>query len=120
MRAARDGRVRNWRWIDSFDASDTTYEFYKFLYPVSKDDAQNPSRPLPQKLRILEKRIARIDGVAHAFVGRLHRSIYFDGTFTSTLVSIGLRTRSPKLRNKVLGLIPAPFAYKVRYFCPSQ
>lgn len=38
LRAAREGRVQTWRWIDKFDTSDEDYEEYEYLYKVGIEE----------------------------------------------------------------------------------
>lgn len=45
LRAAKEGRVQNWRWVDRYDTSDTDYVSYEYLYEVT-DDAREPRKPL--------------------------------------------------------------------------
>ncbi len=46
LAAARQGRVVNWRMIDSFDTSDTDYVNYQYLGLVDFMYTKNPARPL--------------------------------------------------------------------------
>jgi hypothetical protein len=34
LKMAKEGKVHNWRWIDTFDSSDEEYEYYEYLYRV--------------------------------------------------------------------------------------
>lgn len=54
LRAAREGRVRNWRAIDSFDRSDRTYTEYEFLYAVDPDQARLPRKPLKEQTQAVD------------------------------------------------------------------
>jgi hypothetical protein len=47
IKAAKAGRVRNWRWVDSYDSNETDYENFQFLYRV-RDEGKNPQRPVPK------------------------------------------------------------------------
>jgi hypothetical protein len=42
LKAAKEGRVRNWRRIDSFDTSDSNYCYYKYLYVVHESEQERP------------------------------------------------------------------------------
>jgi hypothetical protein len=60
LRAAKQGRVLNWRWIDTFDRSDTTYVWYEFLYRVDPESARRPDRPLTHRAYREHKRKMRL------------------------------------------------------------
>ena len=45
LKAARDGLIRNWRWVDTYDTSDETYVDYEYLYVVDWDRADRPAPP---------------------------------------------------------------------------
>lgn len=45
LKAAKEGRVHNWRWIDSFDQANSTYEYYELLYRVDDREAVKPCKP---------------------------------------------------------------------------
>ena len=47
LKAAKDGRVHNWRWVDSYDHSDEDYCKYEYLYKV--DDLRLADFPTPTK-----------------------------------------------------------------------
>jgi hypothetical protein len=47
LKAAREGRVVNWRRIDDFDRSDETFTEYEFLYAVT-GQARLPREPLKE------------------------------------------------------------------------
>ena len=50
LRAAKQGRVLTWRWIDTFDRSETTYVWYEYLYRVEPEEtARSPARPLTHR-----------------------------------------------------------------------
>lgn len=36
LKMAREGKVSNWRWIDSFDTCDKEYVYYEYLYSFEK------------------------------------------------------------------------------------
>jgi hypothetical protein len=42
LKAARDGKIKNWRYIDHFDKSTHKYKYYEYLYKVDGRDAQRP------------------------------------------------------------------------------
>ena len=46
LRAAKEGRVANWRWIDTYDTCDKTYCRYEYLYPLKRCEAKRPAKPL--------------------------------------------------------------------------
>lgn len=46
LKAAKEGYVQNWRWIDRFDSSDENYCEYEYLYMVSIVEAQWPEKPI--------------------------------------------------------------------------
>ena len=68
LKAAQEGRVRNWRWIDTFDRAHETYTYYEFLYTEDAKWAKNPQRPLSIRLKRLEDRVERLNGVLAATV----------------------------------------------------
>ena len=78
LRAAKDGRVCNWRWIDRFDTADRDYLTYEFLYRLNSDEAENPQLPQSVKLSALEKRVRRIPGVRSAVLSRRHASVFLE------------------------------------------
>lgn len=45
MKAAKENRIRNWRWIDRFDTAPKTYCRYEFLYRLDDGEAKNPMMP---------------------------------------------------------------------------
>lgn len=45
MKAAREGRVSNWRWIDRFDSTDETYVEFEYLYIVDERSWDRPEKP---------------------------------------------------------------------------
>ena len=45
LKAAREGRVRNWRWIDTFDTAPKDYSRYELLYCVDAKNAKQPRAP---------------------------------------------------------------------------
>lgn len=50
LKAAREGRVHNWRWIDSFDTATRDYCSYALLASrVPPDWARNVAEPTPAK-----------------------------------------------------------------------
>ena len=53
LAAARQDRVRNWRWIDTYDTSDRDYKSFEYLYIVEPFQARKAARPLE---RILEEK----------------------------------------------------------------
>lgn len=46
LKAAREGRVTNWRWIDTFDKSNENYRQFEYLYMLDSSKARSPMRPL--------------------------------------------------------------------------
>ena len=54
LEAAKDGRVRNWRWIDRFDKASKTYEHFEVLYTLKANEATNPHRPISKKQNATE------------------------------------------------------------------
>lgn len=42
LKAATEGLVKNWRFIDSYDTSSISYTTYKVLYVVNEDQAVKP------------------------------------------------------------------------------
>ncbi|KKU51698.1 MAG: hypothetical protein A3H69_00810 [Candidatus Sungbacteria bacterium RIFCSPLOWO2_02_FULL_47_9] len=102
LKAAKEGRVRNWRWIDTFDTASKDYRTYELLGRIEPDGAKNPRRPTPHKLLALEKRVKKIDGVLSANMGRRYAFVL-------------LAQRSPKLRQKVNDLLYQKFQGKVRF-----
>ena len=46
LAAARQGRVNNWRWIDTYDISSEDYEEFEYLYLVDDSEAKRASKPL--------------------------------------------------------------------------
>jgi hypothetical protein len=60
LRAAKQGRVRNWRWIDTFDRSSTTYCRYVFLYRLDEGHWRYAAKPLTwRQYREWEEKIER-------------------------------------------------------------
>lgn len=60
LAAAREGRVTNWRWIDSFDTSSSDYEDYEILYTLHPGEAENPRKPITKtQKKAQEKLLAR-------------------------------------------------------------
>ena len=45
LKAANDERVKNWRWIDTYDSTDEDYCYYEYLYQVS-DNPRKPATPM--------------------------------------------------------------------------
>lgn len=45
LKAAEEGRVMNWRWIDAFDKSDEDYERFEFMHSVAAQEAKWPEWP---------------------------------------------------------------------------
>ncbi len=46
LTAAHQGRVCNWRRVDSFDTAQEDYVKYEYLGMVNFDESRNPMRPL--------------------------------------------------------------------------
>lgn len=50
LRAAEEGRVFNWRWIDAFDRASKDYSEYELLYRVDVvREAREPAKPAPPR-----------------------------------------------------------------------
>lgn len=45
LKAAKEGRVMNWRWIDAFDKSDKDYERFEYMRAVDVHEAEWPEWP---------------------------------------------------------------------------
>lgn len=76
MRAAREGRVRNWRWIDSFDTADKTYTHYEFLYRLDESEASLARAPIPLMIHRAKKRAEKISGVTCALADSKGRILH--------------------------------------------
>ena len=53
LRAAKEGRVYNWRWVDTYDTSKKTYEYYEYLGIINEEWARNPQKPKAAKRKLL-------------------------------------------------------------------
>jgi len=49
LKACEEGRVINWRWIDTYDTSIKDYVEYNILYEVAESQSKNPMKPLEKK-----------------------------------------------------------------------
>jgi hypothetical protein len=49
LKAAQENRIKNWRWVDTFDVSKEDYCHYEVLYVLNKKEAKLPELPLPKK-----------------------------------------------------------------------
>lgn len=49
IKACKEGRVANWRWIDTFDTSRTDYLKYDILYEVTETQSKSPMIPMEKK-----------------------------------------------------------------------
>jgi len=56
LKAAKEGRVRNWRWIDTWDSSDEAYEEYEYLYPVEPGNAPWHQNKIAKPVEIKRRR----------------------------------------------------------------
>ncbi len=45
LKAAKENRIRNWKWVDKFDFSLVQYNEFEYMHPVKEKDAQAPARP---------------------------------------------------------------------------
>jgi len=45
LKAARQGKVLNWRRVDCYDWSEDPYESHFLLYRVHDSEARNPAKP---------------------------------------------------------------------------
>mgnify|MGYP003425740218 FL=1 len=48
LRACSENRVKNWRWIDTFDTCEKDYVRYEVSYRVSEESARNPQNPIKE------------------------------------------------------------------------
>lgn len=61
MKAAREERVYNWRWVDRYDSSSEDYKYYELLYRVYDNgwgwnEAKKPAVPwTPEELAGMQK-----------------------------------------------------------------
>jgi hypothetical protein len=46
--AAREGRIRNWRWIDTYDISENDYKRFEVLETIDFEGAKKPAEPNPK------------------------------------------------------------------------
>lgn len=49
LKACKEGRVVNWRWIDTYDTCIKDYVEYTVLYEVTEQQSKNPMKPLEKK-----------------------------------------------------------------------
>ncbi len=108
LKAAKEGRVNNWRGIDTFDTSSHDYESYELLGCVDRDEARNPSPPVPSRVHIklcrLEEKVRSMDGV-NGFA------------ITQCDAVTVLARRSFKLRAIIKGLVCREFGpKKIRFY----
>lgn len=61
MKAVREGRVHNWRWIDRFDVAQEDYQEHELLYRVDECEARKAQRPFtPEEQIRLMKKLERV------------------------------------------------------------
>lgn len=49
LKACKERRVVNWRWIDTYDTCIKDYVEYIILYEVTESQSKNPMKPLEKK-----------------------------------------------------------------------
>jgi len=49
IKACKEDRVTNWRWIDTYDTCIKDYVEYIVLYEVTENQSKNPMKPLEKK-----------------------------------------------------------------------
>jgi hypothetical protein len=60
MTAARENRVTNWRTIDKFDTTNTTFAEFEFLYRLDPKEAKLFARPRTrEEQKMLEQKWSR-------------------------------------------------------------
>lgn len=105
LRAAKEGRVENWRWVDTFDKSDEDYVRYEFLYRVT-NEAKKPECPIPVRIEQLRKRVVTISGVAGAYFIR-------DRLTHSRRLAVTIFHKMPNTADKVQHLVDGKFPVKL-------
>ena len=114
LKAAQEGRVRNWRWIDTFDTASKNYIEYEILYTEHPELAKRPERPLPVRLKRLEDKVRELDNVRGIYIWLSNRL----GDFNANVV---VGTRSPKLRVKIEDiLLPKVREIRFRYISATR
>lgn len=108
LRAAKEGRIHNWRRIDTFDISSEDYRDFELLGRIDRAGAKNPMTPTPIRLHTricrLEEKILAMDGVDGCSVGPGHSTVL-------------LARRSLKLRAAIRHLVDSKFG-PIRFLDP--
>lgn len=52
LEAAREGRITNWRWIDTYDSTSESYKEFELIGRISRSGARNVRRPIAAEPRM--------------------------------------------------------------------